>query len=389
MCEGQADGCRYSACKEERRKKSNANAFDSIRHDVTWATLKSYGVGNRLVGILRNIEERSKSTVRVGREIGEWFLTTIGTRQGDPISPNTFITYLERVTENIQDNGTEVSVQGERINNLRFADDIDLLDYSHEKLQENVHELNIAAQRAGLKINVDKTKAMVFGEETTDMEIKVQDEVIEDVKEFVYLGSLLTWNNDCTKEIKRRTAKAKGVMAGLNTIWNSKQISYKTKLNVLKTCVFSTALYACETWTIKKTDKDKILAFEMYCYRRMLHLNWTMKVTNKEVRKRLNIKTDLMQTIMKRKLGLFGHICRMENSRKIKSVMLGIMDGKGRRGRPNMEWIDNIKEWCNKDLYSLTISALDRKLWKQTIKFALDPYGLSAHGSLMMMMISP
>src|SRR6218665_3429152 len=73
------------------------------------------------------------------------------------------------------------------------------------------------------------------------------------------------------------------------------------------------------------------------------------------VRKRLNIKTDLMQTIMKRKLGLFGHICRMENSRKIKSVMLGIMEGKGRRGRPNMQWIDNIKEWCNKDLYSLPI----------------------------------
>ena len=61
--------------------------------------------------------------------------------------------------------------------------------------------------------------------------------------------------------------------------------------------------------------------------------------------------------------------------------MLGIMDGKGRRGRPNMEWIDNIKEWCNKDLYSLTISALDRKLWTQMIKFALDTYGLSAHGS--------
>src|SRR6218665_1958054 len=110
-------------------------------------------------------------------------------------------------------------------------------------------------------------------------------------------------------------------------------------------------------------------------------LNWTMKVTNKEVWKKLHIKTDLMQTIMKRKLGLFGYICRMENSRKIKSVMLGIMDGEGRRGRPNMEWIDNIKEWCNKDLHSLTISALDRKFWKQTIKFVLDTYGLSAHGS--------
>jgi len=90
---------------------------------------------------------------------------------------------------------------------------------------------------------------------------------------------------------------------------------------------------------------------------------------------------DLMQTVMKRKRSLFGHICRMEDHRKIKSVMLGIMNGKGRRGRPNREWIDDIKEWCKKDLYSLTISAQDRKLWKQMTKFALDTYGLSAHGS--------
>src|SRR6218665_1488373 len=135
----------------------------------------------------------------------------------------------------IKDRGYRLGRRPGKQGPLRFADDIDLLEHNHEKLQENVHELNIAAQRAGIKINVNKTKAMVIGEETTDMEIKVQDEVIEDVKEFVYLGILLTWNNDCTKEIKRRTAKAKGVMAGLNTIWNSKQISYKTKLNVLKT----------------------------------------------------------------------------------------------------------------------------------------------------------
>ena len=88
-----------------------------------------------------------------------------------------------------------------------------------------------------------------------------------------------------------------------------------------------------------------------------------------------------MQTVMKRARSLFGNIRRMKNSRKIKSVMLGIMDAKGRRGGPNREWIDDIKEWCNKDLYRLTVSARVRKLWKQTMKFALDTYGLSAHGS--------
>src|SRR6218665_648297 len=173
---------------------------------------------------------------------------------------------------------------------------------------------------------------MVLGREEMANEIKVGDQQVENVKEFVYLGSLLTWDNDCTKETKRRVAKAKGVRAGFNNIWKSKQISYTTKLNILKTCVFSTALYACDAWTLKKTDRDKILAFEMYCYRRLLQINWTQKVTNGEIRKRLNIKKDLMQAVMSRKLGLFGHVCRIKNNRKIKDVMLGMMEGTGRRG---------------------------------------------------------
>lgn len=179
------------------------------------------------------------------------------------------------------------------------------------------------------------------------------------------------------KEIQMRIAKAKGVMAGFNKIWNSKQISCKTKLSILTTCVFSTALYACETWTLKKLDRQKILAFEMYCYRRMLHLSWTQKVTNVEVRKRLKIEDDLFQTVMKRKLGLFGHISRMNNERKIKSVMMGIMEGTGRRGRPNREWLDDIKEWCQNDLQSLSRLALDRDRWKKVTKIALDTYGHS------------
>ena len=100
----------------------------------------------------------------------------------------------------IQDNGTGISVQGERINNLRFADDIDLLENDCEKLQRNVNELNTAAQRAGLKINVDKTKTMVFDTKQIEREIKVREEVIENVKVFVYLGSLLTWNTVITAQ---------------------------------------------------------------------------------------------------------------------------------------------------------------------------------------------
>jgi len=99
---------------------------------VTWATLNSYGVGSRLIEILRNIGERSKSAVKFEQDIGEWFNITVGTRQGDPLSPSIFITYLERVMDNFQESDTGISIQGMKINNLRFADDIDLIEESKE-----------------------------------------------------------------------------------------------------------------------------------------------------------------------------------------------------------------------------------------------------------------
>lgn len=350
-------------------------AFDSIKHDVTWATFKSYGIGKRLTELLKNIGERSKLAVRFGEEIGDWFPSTIGTRQGDPLSPSTFILYLERIMDGIQDSGSGISVQGLQLNNLRFADDIDMMEESCEMLTASVHELDKAAKNAGLRINVGKTKSMVFGREDIENEITLGNEKIENVKEFVYLGSLLTWDNDCGKDIRARIAKGKGVLAGFNNIWRSKEISNKTKLNILRSCVFSTALYASESWTLKKVDRAKILAFEMYCYRRLLHISWTQKITNLEIRKRLGLKEDLVQAIMRRKLQLFGHICRMDNCRKIKSVMLGVVEGTGRKGRPNREWLDDITEWFQKDLYTVYTRAQDRGEWKKMVKYALDTYG--------------
>src|SRR2546426_1227134 len=90
-----------------------------------------------------------------------------------------------------------------------------------------------------------------------------------------------------------------------------------------RACVFSVALYACETWTLRKADRTALLVFEMYCYRWILHVKRLDKIRNSEIRRRLLVKEDLVQVVMRRKLNLFGHICRMENERKIKSVMLG------------------------------------------------------------------
>src|SRR5207244_10214207 len=127
--------------------------------------MRWYGVGKRLVKILRDMGERSKMAVKVGQDTREWFTTSIGTRQGFHISPNIFITYLERVMDVIQDIGTGISVQGEMINHLRFADDIDLLEESCVALQNSVKLLSEAGIDAGLRINIEKTKTMIFGKE--------------------------------------------------------------------------------------------------------------------------------------------------------------------------------------------------------------------------------
>jgi len=92
-----------------------------------------------------------------------------------------------------------------------------------------------------------------------------------------------------------------------------------------------------------------ISAFEMHCFSKKLQVRWTQKVTYVDIWKRLNAKEDLLHKVMKRKLQLFGHIARMDKSRKIKSMVIGKVDGDSRKGRPCREWLDDIKEWCQKD----------------------------------------
>jgi hypothetical protein len=191
----------------------------------------------------------------------------------------------------------------------------------------------------------------------------------------------MTWDNDCSKDIKIRIAKGKGMLENFKTIWKNRNVSYAIKLSILKTCVFSTMLYGCETWTYKKADKNRILAFEMYCYRRILGITWMQKISNDEVRRRLNVKENLMEVIIKRKLALFGHICRMDDSRKIKTVVFGMMNGKTKRGRPSREWLDDIEDWCGKDVHRLSLEVQDRLKWRNVIGAALNTYGQGAVGA--------
>ena len=117
-------------------------------------------------------------------------------------------------------------------------------------------------------------------------------------------------------------------------------------MKVFNSCVVSTLLYGCETWTLRKIDTEKLDAFERKCFRKMLGISWRDKVRNEEVESRIGQVKKASQKVKERKLSMFGHICRMQDNRLIKLVLMGDMYGTRKRGRPHRKWLDDIKEWC-------------------------------------------
>ena len=144
--------------------------------------------------------------------------------------------------------------------------------------------------------------------------------VIKNDDKFLYLGRLMTWNNDVSKEMNRGIGKAQGVTAGYNIVWKSTDTGIGTKLKILQTCVFSVLLYTCETWTLKKNDTRRLLASDMRYYRRLLNVKWHQKVPNEEVRNKVKTGNNVVQQVIRRELGLFGHVCRMKDVRLVKSI---------------------------------------------------------------------
>ena len=232
-------------------------AFDTIKQNVIWAVLSSYGIQAKLIRVLQQLYEQSKAAVKMGKDIGEWFMQTLGTKQGDPLSPLIFISHLERLMDKAEDGVKEpVSIHGRLIDNLRFADDIDLIQKSCNSLQQEMDNLYEAGRKVGLRVNVAKTKTMVFGSTKIERHIELGGKDIENVEEFVYLGSLVSWDNDCSKDIQRRIGKATGAFEGFTKVWQSKAIRIQTKTRILSVCVMSVLLYAAETWTLKKRDTN-------------------------------------------------------------------------------------------------------------------------------------
>ena len=161
--------------------------------------------------------------------------------------------------------------------------------------------------------------------------------------DFIFLGSKITADGDCSHEIKRRLLLARKVMTNLVSIFKSRDITLSTKVRLVKAMIFPVVMYGCDSWTVKKAECQRIDAFELWCWRRLLRVPWTARRSNQSILKEISPGCSLVELMLKLKLQYFGHLMRRADSFE-KTLMLGKIEGRRRRGRQRMRWLDGITD---------------------------------------------
>ena len=178
-----------------------------------------------------------------------------------------------------------IKFAGRNINNLRYADDTTLMAENEEELKSLLMKVKEESEKVDLKLNIQKTKIMASG---PIISWEIDGETVEAVADFIFLGSKITADGDCSHEIKRCLLLGRKVMTNLVNILKSRDITLPTKVHLVKAMVFPVVMYGCESWTVKKAERRRIDAFELWCWRRLLRVVWTARRSKQSILKEIS-----------------------------------------------------------------------------------------------------
>uniref|UniRef100_A0A8C6NQZ4 Reverse transcriptase domain-containing protein n=1 Tax=Nothobranchius furzeri TaxID=105023 RepID=A0A8C6NQZ4_NOTFU len=344
-------------------------ALDRVARGALWGLLWEYGVLGPLIRAVRY--DRCQSLARITGSKSGSFPVRVGLRQGCPLSPILFITFMDRISRCSQ--GVEdIHFGGLRIRSLLFVDDVVLLASSERDLQLSLERFAAECEAAGMRISSSKSETMVLIRKRVECLLRVRDEVLSQVEEFKYLGVLFTSEGKLECEIDRWIGAASAVMRALyRSVVVKRELSQKANLSIYRLIYVPTLTYGHELWVVTERTRLRIQAAEMSFLQRVAGLSLRDRVRSSVIWEGLRVDP-LLLSIERSQLRWLGHLVRMPPGRLPGEVFRACPTRRRPKGRPRTRWRDYVSHLARERLgilpEELAQVAGEREVWASRLR---------------------